>query len=149
MLFTHPFRGLIIFEMKKALTIFAQLIPFILFPFFWGLDDGLMKLHGTEAHWPKYILFVCIAYFVLSKNNWIVLAAFFGLLWKPIFDIGWSIGRGFNYIYIGETFFMDRWIRDLGLWELERNSFPVITILYLFMVFVGVGLIITEKRNLR
>lgn len=128
----------------KPLLWLVFVLPFLLLPLTWGFDDGYMKKHGTEAHWPKYIIFACIAYFMLNSYSWVVFVSLFGLVWKPAFDIGWSIGAGFNYIYIGETFFMDRWIRKLGLWDLERKKFPVITILYFFMIFIGSMLIFSE-----
>lgn len=122
-----------------------MLLPFVLMPFFWGYDDGYMKRKGTEAHWPKFILFACIGYLAIMKADYLILL-YWAIIWKPLFDTGWSIGAGYNHLLIGTTFFLDRWMHNLGLVDAENNKAPVLTMIYILITFIGCGLLLSELR---
>ena len=120
----------------KLLLDLSMIVPFIIFPFFWGYDDGYMKRKYTEAHWPKFLMFACIGFLSLFEFDALTLL-YWGIIWKPLFDIGWSIGAGYNYIFIGTTFFLDNWMHKLGVVRIEKEKFPIITLIYFISIFIG------------
>lgn len=123
------------------------LIPFAAIPFFWGMDDGLMKKNKTEAHWPKYPIFISIAYSVIYsffigfyarnlQEGLICMSALLAgwvLIWKPLFDKGWTKGRGMKGIHLGEY-----WL-DRLFYRITSNG-RFIYMLYAFMVVGGLFL---------
>ena len=105
------------------------LFPFLVFPFFWGLDDGLMKRKGTEAHWPKWVMFACLGWFIFYDFEPLMLLGW-AVLWKPVFDIGWAKGSGQAKYYIGSTSWTDRLVN----WLIPREVIPAV---YSVLTFVG------------
>lgn len=107
-----------------------KLIPFAIIPYMWGVDDGLMKKNGTEAHWPKWIIFVCLAYIVWMDFDKMLLIGWV-IVWKPLFDYGWSKGMGLP-LYLGNTSWTDRLVK--------RIFGKFVPMVYMFLIFIGVVL---------
>ena len=129
----------------KVLTMILFIIPFVLFPFIFGFDDGWMKKHKTEHHIAKYPLFLCLAYFVIIGFHPMVLIGWL-LMYKPLFDYGWSFGNGKKKLFIGTTAWEDRVIRKLGLFK--ERSFSWIVPIYFFSSFMGYCLIMHYSRGM-
>lgn len=94
--------------MKNFIIEFMYSLPLLIIPFMWGFDDGKMKRNATEAHWPKYPIFVCMIILGLFEYSILTLLTWMILVWKPLFDWGWSKGYGFRNIYVGFTSWTDR-----------------------------------------
>ena len=109
-------------------------LPFAIIPYFMGYDDGYMKKHMTEKHSSKYPIYIAIAYLVIFKFNPLALIGWL-IMFKPLFDYGWSKGNGQSKLYIGTTEFWDRLIRHLGLYR--TNKFLWIQPIYFFMICGG------------
>lgn len=134
-----------VIEWLGVFTFPLTILSFLAFPFFWGYDDGRMKKDKTEAHWPKWFIYgslIPIGANALDVNLFLTWA----LIYKPLFDIGWSWGAGYKYIHIGTTSVFDRIIHWLGLVKLAKNKFPIFVILYGLAIFVGTGLLIHLLR---
>jgi len=117
------------------------ILSMIIIPLLWGYDDGYMKRKGTENHRVKWLIFLCIGFLSYYPVDFIPILGWL-LMFKPLFDIGWSAGAGYKYIYIGSTSWTDIILHWLGLVRLEKTKFPAITFLYLILFFVGCSLTI-------
>ena len=125
-------------EELKLILDFIFVLPFAIFPLAWGFDDGYMKKHGTEHHKIKYVIFLCVGYFLYFEIGYEAILGFL-LLYKPAFDTGWSYGNSKKDIFIGTTEWTDRLIRRLGLYR--DGKFSIIHIIYFFAFFVGLFII--------
>lgn len=107
-----------------------KLIPFSIIPYMWGYDDGRMKKDGTEAHWPKWIILACLFYCIGMNYDYMVLIGF-SVMWKPLFDYGWSKGMKLP-LYLGNTSWTDRLVK--------RIFGKFVPMLYMFLIFIGIVL---------
>ena len=105
------------------------ILPLLILPYFFGLDDGIMKRKKTEAHWPKWIMFACFAWMIIYDYEHLTLLGWL-ILWKPAFDYGWSKGAGFVRLYIGKTSWTDRFIRKI----IPLKFLPAV---YCVLIFTG------------
>lgn len=121
------------------------ILGYILYSLGDGYSDGVQKRLGTERHWTKWpprvgvFLMVFCAWHLgdvlRAFDYWVILALV--ISFKPMFDIGWSVGRfGEWIIYIGEGDITDILLHKLGLVKLEKK-FPIITALYFFGTLGG------------
>ena len=117
------------------------LLSALCFALFLGYSDGYMKRKNTINHWVKIPIYLSVGVFCYYPASIMQLFGFM-LLFKPLFDIGWSAGAGYKYIYVGETSITDIVIRKLGLYDIERNTFPIITLIYFLLVFFASGIIV-------
>jgi hypothetical protein len=111
-----------------------------------------MKRYRTEKHWSKWPPRIGVAAMIISAYQVAyeghILSGHFlaiGMLlsFKPLFDIGWSIGRFETpMIYIGESDWTDKILRWMKLDVIERKYFPVLTFLYFTSIVGGLLLII-------
>lgn len=140
------------------------IISFLLYVFGDGLSDGLMKRFGTEKHWSKWpprlgYFYSLVAMYIFGTyggldgdiplwgdsniDKWLMILIGMTASFKPLFDLGWSIGR-FNTpcIYIGESDWTDKILRWMKLDVIERDTaFPILTFLYSALIIGGLLLI--------
>lgn len=131
-----------IFELT---TIAIIVSPFAFFPFVFGFDDGWMKLYKTEHHIAKYPLYVLLGYFTIIDFDWLTLLGWV-LIYKPLFDYGWTFGNGKRKLFIGTTEYWDKIIRKLGLFK--ERGFSWIIPIYFFSVTSGYFLIMHQSRGM-
>lgn len=117
------------------------LLAVILIPLCWGFDDGYMMRVGTEHHKIKWVIYACLGWIAFCPVTLLSLVGWF-MIFKPLFDIGWSIGAGYKKIVIGTTSWADRFIRWLGLVRLEEKVFPAVTALYFFLIVCGSAVVV-------
>ena len=119
--------------MKQFLFELLQLIPLIILPWFFGYDDGRMKKDKTEAHWPKWIVIACTVYLMMYDFVPLLLIGF-GMIWKPLFDYGWTRGAGyFGGLYLGGTSWTDRLVKKI----IPKAVLPLV---YWFFIIGGIFL---------
>lgn len=113
------------------------IISAILIPFLEGYLDGYFKRKSTVNHWIKWPFRAAMFYLVftgLSVNQLIGLL----LMYKPLFDIGYSRGQKIrSFIFIGTTDATDKFLHWIGAVYMEKNRFPIITVIYMALIFFG------------
>jgi hypothetical protein len=130
------------------MTPLTLLIGYILYTFGDGFSDGRFKLLGTEAHWTKWPPRIGVALMLLAvyiePPHLLALAAL--IAFKPLFDIGWSMGNKRPWPFIGTTDWTDKLLHRLGLVKMEQTKMPIITFTYLALIFVGLLCIFEAYR---
>ena len=124
---------------------FLLLAAIILISFFMGYGDGYLKLHKTTNHlakWPIYLSLYVVARFAIGDT---ALLLGWALMFKPLFDIGWSAGAGYDYIFIGTTSWLDKILQPLAKIE-HYGKFPALTTLYFILIVGGSFLFIHFTR---
>lgn len=111
-----------------------------------GYSDGIFKKLGTERHWTKWPPRIGIIGMILIASalnpSYLILIGII-LAFKPLFDIGWSLGRFNTYEpFIGDSDWTDKIIRKLKLDKLEKNIFPILTFIYFICIVMGLLLIV-------
>lgn len=137
--------------------ILLYITGYILWSFGDGLSDGLMKRHGTEKHWSKWpprigLVSMLISVYHVSYAGQLLSGHYLTigmiLSFKPLFDIGWSIGRFETpMIYIGESDWTDKILRWMKLDVLEKRHFPILTFIYFTSIVGGLLLILHSFIN--
>lgn len=133
-------------------TVLLFILGYVAFIFGDGFSDGTAYRLKHERHWTKLVpqagailMVISLADILDEMNIWLLLLAII-LSKKPLFDIGWSMGAKMKGIFIGTTDWSDIIMRKLGLVYIEKNKFPIITLLYGVCIFVGLLLFIHSTR---
>ena len=132
------------------MTSILFIIGFVAYCFGDGFSDGRFKLLGTEAHLTKWPPRIGVAMMLIAV--WISppsLLILVGLIsFKPLFDIGWSIGnKQKNVFYIGTTDWTDKLLHRLGLVKFEQKKVPILSFAYLALIFIGLLTIFESFKN--
>lgn len=115
-------------------------LAMIIISFVLGYNDGYMKLHYTVNHFAKWPMYLALGYIAITAAPIIALIGW-SIMFKPVFDIGWSIGAGYKCIFIGQTSWTDRILHKIGLVEFSKTQMPMLTFIYLSMILCGFMLI--------